>query len=198
MDKEGESISRVIREGRPDKGMPKIELMPGQTSDVVAFLHSLPIGGRDPARMRPPSIVVGKASDGKEYFKRTCASCHSVTGDLKGLASKYPDSRQLQHAWLMPGSGRGAGRGQSGTGQGYRPAVTVTLPSGEKVEGTLNRVDDFVVSLTDAAGGNRTFKRRATTPQVEIRDPLEPHRKLVPQYGDADIHNLTAYLVTLK
>jgi mono/diheme cytochrome c family protein len=196
MDKEGESIGEVIRTGRAEKGMPKIDLTPAQTSDIVAFLYSLPIGGRDPARMRPPSIVVGNASGGQEYFRKTCASCHSVTGDLKGLASKYPDERQLQQTWLMPGSGRG--RGQSAAGQAFRPTVTVTLPSGEKVEGTLNRIDDFVVSLTDAAGSNRTFKRRGTMPQVDIRDPLEPHRKLVPFYTDADIHNLTAYLVTLK
>jgi cytochrome c oxidase cbb3-type subunit III len=198
MDQKGELIGEVIRNGRPDKGMPKVDLSAAQTVDVVAFLHSLPIGGRDPARMRPPSIVVGKAEEGEEYFKRTCASCHSTTGDLKGLASKYPDPRQLQQAWLMPGSGRGGGRGQPGPNQRYRPTVTVTLASGEKVEGTLNRIDDFAVSLTDASGANRTFERRGTTPPVDIRDPLEPHRTLVPSYRDADIHNLTAYLVTLK
>lgn len=198
MDKEGESINQVIREGRPDKGMPKLDLTAAQTSDVVVFLHSLPVGGRDPARMRPPSILVGRAVEGEQYFKQTCASCHSVTGDLKGLASKYPEPRQLQQTWLMPGSGRGGGRGQTGAGQGYRPTVTVTLPSGEKVEGTLNRIDDFIVSFTDASGANRTFARRGTTPLVDIGDRLEPHRKLVPSYRDADIHNLTAYLVTLK
>ena len=76
--------------------------------------------------------------------------------------------------------------------------VTVILPSGEKIQGTLNRIDDFIVSLTDASGHNRTFSRRGATPTVEVRDPLEPHRRLVPQYRDEDIHNLTAYLVTLK
>jgi hypothetical protein len=80
----------------------------------------------------------------------------------------------------------------------YPSAVTVTLPSGEKVEGMLNRIDDFIVSLTDASGRNRTFTRRGATPTVEVRDPLEPHRQLVPHYRDEDIHNLTAYLVTLK
>jgi cytochrome c oxidase cbb3-type subunit III len=197
MDKNGELIGEVIRNGRPDKGMPRADLSPSQTADIVAFLHNLPIGGRDPARMRPPSIVVGDASEGEQYFKRTCASCHSVTEDLKGLASKYSDPRQLQQTWLMPGSGRG-GRGQAGAGQRYQQTVTVTLPSGEKVEGTLNRIDDFIVSLTDAMGATRTFARRGATPQVEIRDPLEPHRRLVPGYRDADIHNVTAYLVTLR
>jgi cytochrome c oxidase cbb3-type subunit III len=195
MDKAGEGIGQVIREGRPEKGMPKIDLTATQIGDVVAFLYSLPVGGRDPARMRPESIVVGDARAGEVYFQKTCSSCHSTTGDLKGLGSRIPDPRQLQQTWLMPGSGRG--RGQPAAD---RKAVTaiVTLASGEKVQGTLNRVDDFIVSLTDASGATRTFNRHAETPQVEIRDPLEPHRQLVPGYRDADIHNLTAYLVTLK
>ena len=96
----------------------------------------------------------------------------------------------------MPGSGRG-GRGQPSVNR-YPPVVTITLPSGETVEGTLNRMDDFIVSLTDASSRNRTFSRRGDTPRVDVRDPLEPHRRLVPQYRDEDIHNLTAYLVTLK
>ena len=89
-DKAGESIGQVIREGRPDKGMPKMDLTAPQVSDVVAFLHSLPIGGRDPARMRPVSIVVGDARAGETYFQKTCSSCHSTTGDLKGLATAVP------------------------------------------------------------------------------------------------------------
>ena len=197
MDVKGESIGQVIREGRPEKGMPAIAMTSEQATAVVAFLHSLPIGGRDPSRMRPVSIVVGNASAGEQYFKQTCSSCHSVTGDLRGLASRYPDARQLQHTWLMPGSARAGGRGQPLVNR-YRPVVTVTLPSGEKAEGRLNRIDDFIVSLTDASGHNRTFSRRGATPTVEVRDPLEPHRQLVPQYRDEDVHNLTAYLVTLK
>jgi hypothetical protein len=96
----------------------------------------------------------------------------------------------------MPGSGRG-GRGAPRV-QAPPLSVTVTLPSGEKVEGKLDRIDDFVVSLTDANGWTRTFTRNGDTPKIDIRDPLEPHRALVPKYSDSDIHNLTAYLVTLK
>jgi cytochrome c oxidase cbb3-type subunit III len=195
MDKAGEGIGQVIREGRSEKGMPKIDLTATQIADVVAFLYSLPVGGRDPARMRPESIVVGDPRAGEVYFQKTCSSCHSTTGDLKGLGSRIPDPRQLQQTWLMPGSGRG--RGQPAADRKPLTAI-VTLTSGEKVQGTLNRVDDFIVSVTDASGATRTFKRYGETPQVEIRDPLEPHRQLVPGYGDADIHNLTAYLVTLK
>lgn len=192
-DREGSEIIKLIREGRPDKGMPPLTVTDEQGKDIVAFLHSLPVGGRDPARMRPPSIVVGDAAAGARYFQRTCASCHSVTGDLKGLAAKYADPRQLQHAWLMPGSQRGGPPPST-----YRPTVTVTDANGQVTTGTLTRIDDFVVSLTEANGATRTFRRTAAGPRVEIADRLEPHRALVPTYKDSDIHDLTAYLVTLK
>src|SRR5690606_30847760 len=144
--------------------------------------------GRDPARMRPPSIVVGDAAEGEKYFQKVCASCHSVTGDLRGLAEKYPDPRQLQHAWLMPGSQRGGPPPP-------KPQVRVRLADNRTVIGTLARIDDFIVSLVDADGETHTFRRTPAGPEVEIHDPLEPHRQLVPTYTDTDIHNLTAYLV---
>jgi len=76
--------------------------------------------------------------------------------------------------------------------------VTVTLASGEKVSGTLDRVDDFSVSLRDSSGDYRSFTREGAVPAVEIHDPLKAHTDLLAKYTDADIHNVTAYLVTLK
>jgi cytochrome c oxidase cbb3-type subunit III len=192
-DQSGAEIAKVIRAGRPDKGMPPMPLQDAQIADIVAYLHSLPVGGRDQVQQRPASIVVGNAASGERYFQKTCAICHSATGDMKGLATKYADPRQLQHAWLMPGSQRGGAPTAS-----RRPEVVVTLASGQVVTGTLARIDDFVVSLVDATGETRTYARTGTGPTVELRDRLEPHRRLVPTYADSDIHNLTAYLVTLK
>jgi cytochrome c oxidase cbb3-type subunit III len=74
----------------------------------------------------------------------------------------------------------------------------VTLPSGEIVNGRLDRVDDFVVSLTQEDGTRRSFRTTGDTPKVELHDPLQPHRDLLRVYTDADIHNVTAFLVTLK
>ena len=192
-DRQGTEIAKLIREGRPDKGMPPIALSDAQSKDVAAFLHSLPASGRDPARMRPPSIVVGDAAAGARVFARTCASCHSATGDLKGLGAKYADPRQLQHAWLMPGSQRGGPPAST-----FRPSVSVTTAAGVVTKGTLVRIDDFIVSLVDAEGKAHTFRRTGTTPKVELVDRLDVHRELVPTYVDRDIHDLTAYLVTLK
>ena len=76
--------------------------------------------------------------------------------------------------------------------------ATVTLASGQKVEGRLVRIDDFLVTLTDADGKLRTFPRNGDKPNVEVHDPMQPHLDLLTVYTDKDIHDVTAYLVTLK
>ena len=97
----------------------------------------------------------------------------------------------------MPGGG-GRGRGGAGGLATLPTTVTVTPSSGHKMEGRLVRIDDFIVTLIDTDGIQRTFRRDGEVPKVEIHDPLKPHRDLLPTYTDKDIHNLTAYLVTLK
>jgi mono/diheme cytochrome c family protein/small nuclear ribonucleoprotein (snRNP)-like protein len=195
-DQKGELIGEVLRTGRAERGMPAFtELTPANSSDIAAYVHSFPVGSRDPARMRPPTIVVGDAAAGVAVFGRKCGSCHSATGDLKGFGARFTDPRQMQQWWLMPT----AGGSSPGGGPALKPVtVTVTLPSGQKVEGRLRRIDDFLVSLYLADGSERTIARNGATPRVELHDPLQPHRDLLPTYADEDIHDVTAYLVTLK
>jgi mono/diheme cytochrome c family protein len=176
--------------------MPKLNLTREQVSDIAAFVHSFRVGGYDISRMTPPSILVGDAKAGQAAFARRCASCHSPTGDLKGIATRISDPKTLQNTFLMPGGG---GRGRGSSAANVAPTtVTVTLPSGQRAEGKLVRIDDFIVTLSDAEGAHRTFRRDGGVPTVEIHDPLEAHRGLLPQYTDKEIHDLTSYLVTLK
>jgi cytochrome c oxidase cbb3-type subunit 3 len=186
-DQHGELIGPIIRNGR--EGMPKFDLSPSQIVDIAAFIHSFKVGGYDISRMTPPSIVVGDARAGEAYFARTCAKCHSVTGDLKGIATRIADPKALQQVWLMPSPLRT---------KVSPTTVTVTLAGGKKVEGRLVRIDDFFVALADADGFQRTFTRNGDVPKVEIHDPLKPHRDLLGSYRDKDIHDVTAYLVTIK
>jgi cytochrome c oxidase cbb3-type subunit III len=198
-DQNGEGIAPVVQNGRPDAGMPKFPLTSAQITDIAAFIHSFHVGGYDASRERPPSIVVGDAKAGEQAFQSKCSSCHSVAGDLKGFGAKFQDPKTLQQTWLMPGGGgRGFGFGGPSPVTVPPPTVTVTPASGPKTEGRLVRIDDFTVSLVEADGTPRTFRRDGDVPKVEIHDPLEPHRKLLPTYTDKEIHNLTAYLVTVK
>jgi cytochrome c oxidase cbb3-type subunit III len=195
-DQNGELIAPVVQNGRADRGMPKFTVTDAQVQDIVAFIHSFTAAGYDASRMKPPSILVGDAPAGEAFFGRTCASCHSASGDLRGYASRFTDEKVLQQTWMMPGSG---GRGAAPVKLNVPPTtVTVTLASGEKVEGVLDRLDDFVVSLTERDGTHRSFRTSGDTPKVEVHDPLQAHRQLLPKYSDADIHNVTAYLATLK
>jgi cytochrome c oxidase cbb3-type subunit III len=195
-DQRGELIAPVVKNGRADRGMPKFSFTDDQIQDVVAFIHSFTAAGYDESRMKPPSILVGDAKAGAAYFGAKCASCHSATGDLRGFAAKFTDDKLLQQTWLMPGSGpRGAAAPRLNV---PRTAVTVTLPSGEKIDGVLDRLNDFVVSLTQSDGTHRSFRVSGETPKIEIHDPLQPHKDLLRAYSDSDIHNVTAYLATLK
>jgi mono/diheme cytochrome c family protein len=192
-DKNGELIAPVIQNGRGE--MPKISMTPPQIAEVAAYIHSFRVAGYDASRNVPPSILVGNAAQGEAYFKTTCASCHSVTGDLKGIGSRFAEPKQLQNYFLMPAGGGRGGRGPSN----LKPVtVTVTTAPGKKVDGRLLRIDDFIVVLMDNDGAQRTIRRDGEVPKVEVHDSMEAHRQLLPKYTDKDIHNLTSYLVTVK
>jgi cytochrome c oxidase cbb3-type subunit III len=194
-DQRGELIAPVVQNGRPDRGMPKIDLTADQIRDIAAFIHSFKVAGYDESRMAPTSILVGNAAAGQRYFAKTCAPCHSISGDLAGIGTRFPDAKVLQQTWLIPGSSREA---PLSTLKVPPITATVTLASGERVEGRLRRIDDFTVTVIDADGAPRTFRRAGDTPKIDIKDPLKPHRDLLRTYSDADIHDVTAYLVTVK
>ena len=76
--------------------------------------------------------------------------------------------------------------------------VAVTTADGQRIAGRLDRIDDFIVILTQEDGTQRSFRRSGATPQVQVTDPLEGHKQLLVKYTNKDIHDVTAYLVTLK
>ena len=192
-DQNGELIGPVLEQGRG--AMPKFAFKPDQVADLSVFLHSFRVAGYDESRQKPPTILVGDPKAGQAYFNEACGSCHSASGDLRGLASRITDERVLQQTWLMPGSM--TGRGAPPAAKPRPPMVTVTEPGQPPVTGTLGRIDDFVVSLTTPDGEYRSFRLTPRT-KVEVADPLAPHKDLLRKYTDADIHNVTAFLATLK
>ena len=120
-----------------------------------------------------------------------------ASGDLAGIASRVPDAVQLQNLWVAGGRND---RNNDTDDSPSRRTVTATItPAGSaKVEGRLDRIDDFIVSIVLADGTHRTFRRVDDAPKIEINDPLAAHRKLLETYFDRDMHNVTAFLVTLK
>ena len=202
-DKDGELILPIIQGSRQDAGMPAISMSPEDGKAVAAYIRSVEetIGrqGFPPSvGLAAPSVLVGNASEGKAYFATKCASCHSATGDLQRIGASIPDPKALQNAWVSGGGGRGRGAAASGAPNARTVMVTVTLPSGQSIEGRLVRIDDFLVTVGLADGTQRSFTRNGNVPRVDVRDPMKAHRDMLAEYTDQVMHDVTAYLVTLK
>jgi cytochrome c oxidase cbb3-type subunit 3 len=212
-DQDGELIYPVVKNGRAPQGAPPMPPLPLPEEDakaIAAYIHS--VAARMAGQGGPPptaepvelNIVVGNAAAGEKYFAQNCATCHSVTGDLKDVGSRYASPMLLQNAWVAGGGGRGGRRGAPLDPYAPPPTavkpvtVAVTTADGQTIEGRLERIDDFLVTLITADGTTRTFRRSGAAPAVQITDPLEGHKKLLVKYTDQDIHDVTAYLVTLK
>lgn len=152
--------------------------------------------GRNPVGLNL-NLLVGDPQAGKAYFDAHCASCHSITGDLKGIGAKYDDPATLQNTWVAGSAG--SGRGGRGGGRGGK--ATVTLQNGQKIEGTVAHEDDFLVVLTLADGTRRSMAIQNGWPKVEVADPQAAHKKMVLELDDPhdkNMHDVTAYLATLK
>ena len=211
LDKAGELIGPIVTGGRPNPApgspvMPPFPFPPDDVKAIAEYLHSVAAQGGRQGRppeddiVKPERVLVGDAAAGQAYFQATCGSCHSVTGDLKGVASRAADPRELQNLWVSgSGGGRGGGGGRGrGAAASGRATVKVTPANGPAVEGRLVRIDDFLVTLVQADGTRRTIPRNGAEPEVEINDPGDAHRKLVMALADKDMHNVTAYLWTIK
>ena len=210
-DEKGLLVGPVIKAGRPDKGMPNLGLTDPQVADIVAWLHVQTYSADHRSTYLFLDALTGDAKKGEAYFNGagTCNKCHNPAEDLKGIGAKY-DAHDLQGRWLQPrrggaGGGRGGRGGGGGRGGAATPAVsrstvtvTVTMADGKKFDGVLDRVDDFNVAWKDASGEFHSVTRNGDSPKVEIHDPLRAHVDLLKTYKDADIHNVTAFLASLK
>lgn len=190
-DVRGDRIGALVRAGRPEQGMPAFTLSDADLGAIVAFIHDQKTkseaegGGR--RTVDAADLATGNAEAGRTYFNGAggCSGCHSPTGDLAGVASKYKGLALLQRM-LYPG-GRPA----------PEPAkVTLTLPSGETLVAPLAIQDEFSITILDPSGARRTYQKSAV--KFTIDNPLSAHFDQLGKYTDADMHNVYAYLDTLK
>jgi cytochrome c oxidase cbb3-type subunit III len=185
-DVRGDKIRAVVRNGRPDKGMPPFDFSDRQIASLTAFIHTQQNaapkkkGGRKGVDVS--DLQTGNAEAGKQYFEGAggCATCHSPTRDLAGIASRYK-GLELEQQMLYP--------------KHAKSRVAVTLASGQTITGTLDYLDEFTVGLIDATGWYRSW--RTGDVQYKVDAPVNAHVELLSKYTDADIHDLMAYLQTL-
>jgi cytochrome c oxidase cbb3-type subunit 3 len=194
----GKELAPAVRRGRPDKGMPAFpSFTDDQIHDVAQFLLGRTQAAANRMEYTIQNIVTGDPKTGQAYFQGHCAECHSATGDLAHIAGKY-DPVALEGRILYPGNSDRFGMGPPPDPRAQKK-VTVTLPSGESYSGVLAHIDDFSVALRESSGVYRSWiYDDAKGISVELHDPLAQHLTLLHHYTDADMHNVLAYLETLK
>ena len=194
-DVRGDKIGPIVHSGRPEKGMPPFAMSDTDLTSVVAYIHDQKRKAESNEGNRRTvdvaDLQTGNAEKGQQFFNGAggCAKCHQPTGDFAGLATRLQGLQLLQRM-LYPG-----GRGRGGKPP-YAPTVTVTPPNGAPVTGRLTYRDEFTVSLVDDAGWSRSWPMSAV--KVVVDDQLQAHAALLPKYTDADMHDVLAYLQTLK
>jgi cytochrome c oxidase cbb3-type subunit 3 len=191
-DVRGDKIIPVIRDGRVDKGMPAISLPDRDMAAIVAYIHDQKKKSELPGRRRsvdPSDLRTGNANAGKEYFYGAggCARCHAPDGDLAGIGGRLEGLTLLQRM-LDPASGR-RDRPNPAT-------VTVTTRAGETISGRLAYRDEFTIALTDTSGWYRSWPTNQVT--FTVNNPLDAHGEQLGKYTDSDMHNVLAYLQTLR
>jgi len=197
-DRNGSEIGPYLRKGHPTQsGAPSANFSQAQIEELAHFIHQRVY---DTLRGSPifevQNVLTGDPKAGEAYFngEGKCNTCHSPTGDLAGIGKKY-NPATLQQRFLFPRTA-GGGRGRGATPS--KPVtVTVTPPSGAAVSGMLVHLDDFNVSLRDSSGEYHSWKR---TPELKVikNDPLAAHIELLDKYTDKNMHDIVAYLETLK
>jgi mono/diheme cytochrome c family protein len=198
-DRYGSTIGPFLKAGHPTQTTPAAKLTEQQIVDLSNTLHQ-EVYNTLRAALQIQNVLTGDPKAGEAYFNGAgkCATCHSPTGDLAHIAARM-DPAAIQQSFLFRGGqgGRG-GRGGRGGGAAAKPVtVTVTPASGAPITGALLHLDDFNVALRDGAGEYRSFTR---TPGLQVvkHDPAEAHHELLDQYTDKNIHDIVAYLETLK
>jgi cytochrome c oxidase cbb3-type subunit III len=188
-DVDGDKIGPVVRNGRPDKGMPPFDRSDQQIASLAAFIHTQQNnalasergnGGRKGVDVS--DLQTGNAAAGKEYFEGAggCSACHSPTGDLAGLATRY-SGLELEQQMLYP--------------RHVKRKVSVTVASGQPITGILAYLDEFTIGVIDSSGSYKSWRTRDV--QYKVDPALNAHIDQFPKYTDDDIHNLMAFLQTL-
>src|SRR3569833_2319278 len=202
----GREIADFLKYGRPEKGMPKFDMPDQEAFDIALWLHRQIAAAAERGSYTKLNVFSGDAKAGEAFFNGPvgkCSTCHSPAGDLKGIDSKAKDDAPTLQGLIVSGGGGRGGRGRGRGGAAGAPSPTaitakVTTKSGEVINGFPASIDDWQLTIRLPDGSMRSFLREGEWPKYETHNPLQAHGDLQFKYTDADIHNLAAWLRTLK
>jgi mono/diheme cytochrome c family protein len=200
-DRYGTELGPFLKKGHPmQSGKPSASLTDAQIVDLTHFLRQrIEDTLRGAAPFTEHNVATGNAEAGAAFFKGEgrCATCHnSNANDLAGISSRLSGPVDVQQHLLFPG-GRGRGGAAPGAEGPTTVTVTVTPPSGAAISGALVEMDDQFVTLRNPDGTPRVVRRVPGT-RVVKNDPLQAHHELLDRLTDTNIHDLVAYLETMK
>ena len=202
-DRYGSLLGPFMKKGHPTQsGAPSASLTPAQVGDLMHFLRDRVNDGlRSSPTFQPGNVLTGDAKAGAAYFngEGQCTKCHSsASSNLAGIGTRLtPVNIQQRFMFPMAGRGGGARAGGAGAANPTATTVTVTPASGPAISGVLVQMDDFDVTLRDAAGTLRTI-RRAPGVKVVKTNPFQFHIDLLDRITDKQMHDVVAYLESLK
>lgn len=187
-DDHGEKIAPFLAVGRPEKGMPPFPtLADRERRDIAEFLHQQVENYANRGTYKNTNdVMTGNAVSGAAFFRANCVACHAASGDMKGVAARYRPL-DLQRNAIFPARENHPTRAVR---------ATVTTPAGA-VEGRVTKIDDFTITLVDASGAERAFRREPGV-TVTLKDPLQWHKDFSWRVKDAEMTDLVTYLGTLK
>lgn len=187
-DDHGEHLVEFLKKGRPQKGMPGFATMTDvQLKDVAEFMHLEVELVANRGGYHVLNILVGNPLKGKAYVAAHCMSCHG-TETFAHLGSKFRSPDQLQRGWIWP---------SRSTNASLAVTATVTQPDGSTVRGRVTQLSDFRITLADQGGQAHAIEIDKET-KVEMKDPLAAHQQMIMTLTNRDMHDVTAYLETLK
>jgi mono/diheme cytochrome c family protein len=199
-DRYGRGLGPFLKEGHSmQSGKPSSSLTDAQVVQLSHFLRQRLL---DTLRGSPlfevKNVLTGDAKGGADYFngEGKCATCHSATRDLAGIGTRLTPVN-IQQRFIFP---FGGGRGRGGSAPPpARTAITMTVtpPGGPAVTGVRLEEDDFYVTLRESSGAVRTLKRTPGT-TVATTNPLQFHIDLLERITDKQMHDVVAYLETVK
>jgi cytochrome c oxidase cbb3-type subunit 3 len=183
-DDHGEHLASFLKKGRPEKGMPAFAPMSDQQlTDIAEFLHLQVEDVANRGTYQVLNILVGNAAKGKAYVEDHCMSCHTAEM-FAHIATRFRSPEQLQRNWIWPA-------------RDANITANVKTPGGAAISGRVTQMSDFRITLVDGSGETHTIDCGPGT-EVQVNDPLAKHQEIVTTLANEDMHNVTAYLETLK
>jgi cytochrome c oxidase cbb3-type subunit III len=187
-DDHGEHLVPFLKKGRPEKGMPSFaSVADDQLKDIAEFLHLQVEEVANRGTYHVLNILVGDAARGQAYVSANCMSCHTAD-TFAHIASKFRSPDLLQRSWVWPARP---------TDNSLAITATVKTADGGTISGRVTQVSDFRVTLVDSDGQTHVIDRVPGV-DVQMKDPLAPHQAMIMTLKNDDMHNVTAYLETLK